>query len=58
VRGVPVPASLVRVLAPMKNFEPFGKGLLDTYAIACLLLLALMFLVLAIRQLAARRFKG
>jgi gliding motility-associated transport system permease protein len=58
VRGVLVPASLVRVLAPMKNFEPFGKGVLDTYAIACLLLLAFMFLVLAIRQLDARRFKG
>ena len=58
VRGVLVPASLVRVLAPMKNFEAFGKGLLDTYAVACLLLLVMLFLVLAIRQLDARRLRG
>jgi len=58
VRGVLVPASLVRVLTPMKNFETFGKGLLDTYAVACLLLLVMLFLVLAIRQLDARRLRG
>ncbi len=58
VRGVQVPASLVRVLAPMKNFEPLGRGLLDTYAIACSLLLMTLFLALAIRQLDAARWRG
>jgi len=58
VRGVRVPASLVRVLAPMKNFEPLGRGLLDSYAIACSLLLMMLFLALAIRQLDSARWRG
>jgi ABC-2 type transport system permease protein len=58
VRGVLVPAALVRVLAPMKNFEPLGRGLLDSSAIACSLLLVMLFLALAIRQLDAARWKG
>lgn len=56
-RGLVVPANLVRVLAPMKNFEPLGKGLLDTHAIACSLLLITLFLALAIRQLDAARWR-
>ncbi len=57
-RGWHVPAALAQVLSPVKNFEPFGKGLIDTYALACLLLLTLAFLVLAIRQLEAKRLRG
>lgn len=57
-RGWHVPAALAQVLSPVKNFEPFGKGLIDTYALSCLLLLTLAFLVLAIRQLEAKRLRG
>ena len=34
-RGWSVAASLAQVLSPIRNFEPFGRGMLDTYAIAC-----------------------
>ena len=57
-RGWPVAASLAQVLSPIKNFEPFGKGLLDSYAIACSALLIAFFLALAIRQLDAQRLRG
>jgi ABC-2 type transport system permease protein len=57
-RGWPVAASLAQMLSPIKNFEPFGKGMLDTHAIACSLLLIGVFLVLAIRQLDATRLRG
>jgi ABC-2 type transport system permease protein len=57
-RGWGVAASLVQVLSPVKNFEPFGKGVLDTYSIACSALLIAVFLILAIRQLDARRLRG
>lgn len=57
-RGWPVAAALAQVLSPVKNFEPFGKGLLDTYAIACSLLLIAVFLTLAIRRLDAWRLRG
>jgi ABC-2 type transport system permease protein len=50
-----VPAALAQVLSPLRNFEPLGKGIVDTYAVACLLLLTAAFLALAIRQLDARR---
>ncbi len=53
-----VVASLAQVLSPVKNFEPFGKGMLDTYAIACSVLLIAVFLLLAIRQLDAQRLRG
>ena len=46
------------MLSPIKNFEPFGKGLLDSYAIACSVLLTVAFLALAIRQLDAKRWRG
>jgi hypothetical protein len=46
------------VLSPLKNFEPFAKGLIDTYAIACSALLTVVFLVLAVRRLDAVRLKG
>ena len=57
-RGWQVPAALAQVLSPLKNFEPFGKGVIDSYAIACLLLLAATFLILTIRRLDAARLRG
>jgi len=57
-RGWHVPAALVQVLSPLKNFAPLGKGLVDTYAIACSILLTAVFLVLAIRRLDATRLRG
>ena len=57
-RGWPVAAGLAQVLSPIRNFEPFGKGLLDTHAAACSVLLIAVFLVLAIRQLDAQRLRG
>lgn len=57
-RGWHVPAALAQVLSPLKNFEPFSKGLIDTYAIACSLLLTAAFLALTIRQLDAGRLRG
>jgi ABC-2 type transport system permease protein len=57
-RGLPVAASLAQVLSPVRSFEPFGKGLLDSYAVACLLLLTALFLALAVRQLDAQRLRG
>src|SRR5882672_7177479 len=57
-RGWDVAASLAQVLSPVRNFEPFGRGILDTYAIACSLLLTLAFLALTVRQLDAQRLRG
>ena len=57
-RGWGVAASLAQVFSPIRNFEPFGRGILDTYAIACSLLLTLAFLALAIRRLDGQRLRG
>ncbi len=57
-RGWHVPAALIQVLSPLKNFEPLGKGLIDTYAIACSVLLTIAFLLLAIRKLDGLRLRG
>lgn len=57
-RGWEVPAALAQVFAPIKNFEPLGKGLIDTYAVACSVLLVVVFLVLTVRRLDARRLRG
>lgn len=57
-RGWPAAAALAQVLSPVKNFEPFGKGLADSYAVACSLLLIVLALALAIRQLDAQRLRG
>jgi len=57
-RGWTVPAALAQVLSPVKNYEPLGRGLVDSYAVACLLLLTLVFLVLTVRQLDAKRLRG
>jgi len=53
-----VAASFAQVLSPIKNFEPFGKGMLDTHALACSVLLIAVFLMLAVRQLDAQRLRG
>ncbi|MBI4191320.1 MAG: ABC transporter permease subunit [Betaproteobacteria bacterium] len=57
-RGWHVPAALAQVLSPLKNFEPFAKGMIDSYSLACMLLLIAAFLVLAIRRLDAARLRG
>jgi ABC-2 type transport system permease protein len=57
-RGWHVPAAFAQVFSPLQNFEPLGKGILDTYAIACSLLLAAGFLILAIRRLDGQRLRG
>ncbi len=57
-RGLGVLAAFAQVFSPVKNFEPLGRGVIDSYAIACLLLLALLFLALTVRQLEARRLRG
>jgi len=57
-RGWIVPAALAQVLSPFKNFEPFSKGLIDSYAVACMLMLIALFLILTIRRLDAARLRG
>ena len=57
-RNWQAPAALIQVLSPIKSFEPFRKGVIDTYAIVCLLLLTAVFLALAVRQLDGRRLRG
>lgn len=57
-RGWQVPAAFAQVFSPLRNFEPLGKGVVDSYAIACSLLLTAAFLVLAIRRLDGRRLHG
>ncbi len=54
-RGWTVPAALAQVLSPLKNFESFAKGSLDSYNIACMVLLTAVVLVLSIRRLDAAR---
>ena len=56
--GWAVPAALLQVFSPMKNFEPVVRGLVDTASIAASLLLAVFFLVLTVRRLDARRLRG
>lgn len=57
-RGLGVLATFAQVFSPVKNFEPLGKGMIDSYAIACLVLLTVLFLALTVRQLEARRLRG
>lgn len=56
-RGGALAASLARVVSPLKNFEPFLRGVLDTYAVACSLTLIAVFLTLAVRRLDAQRLR-
>lgn len=57
-RGLSVLAAFAQVFSPVKNFEPLGRGLIDSHAIACLLLLTMLFLALTVRQLEAQRLRG
>lgn len=57
-RGWELPAALMQVFTPVRNFEPLGQGLIDTYAIGCSLLLIVAFVVMAIRRLDALRLRG
>ncbi|MDB5864984.1 MAG: putative type transport system permease protein [Betaproteobacteria bacterium] len=57
-RGWHLPAALAQVFSPLKNFEPLGKGVIDSFAITCSLLLIVLFIVLAVRRLDARRLRG
>jgi ABC-2 type transport system permease protein len=57
-RGLGVLAAFAQVFSPVKNFEPLGKGMIDSYAIACLVLLTVLFLAFTVRQLEARRLRG
>ena len=57
-RGLGVLATFVQVFSPVKNFEPLGKGMIDSYAIACLVLLTVLFLAFTVRQLEAQRLRG
>ena len=57
-RGLGVLATFAQVFSPVKNFEPLGKGMIDSYAIACLLLLTALFLAFTVRQLEAQRLRG
>jgi ABC-2 type transport system permease protein len=57
-RGWTIPAELAQVLSPLKNFESFAKGVLDSYNVVCMLLLLAAFLILAIRRLDAVRLRG
>ena len=57
-RGWTVPAELAQVLSPLKNFESFAKGMLDSYSVVCMLLLLAAFLILTIRRLDAVRLRG
>ena len=51
-------AELAQVLSPLKNFESFTKGMLDSYNLICMLLMVIVFLVLTIRRLDAARLNG
>ncbi|MBM3342354.1 MAG: ABC transporter permease [Betaproteobacteria bacterium] len=58
MRGLSVLAALAQVFSPVRNFATLSRGVIDSYAVACLLLLALVFLALTVRQLEARRLRG
>jgi ABC-2 type transport system permease protein len=57
-RGWLVPAALAQVFSPLKNFESLGKGMVDSYAIVCSILLIVFFIVLAVRRLDGQRMRG
>lgn len=53
--GWEMAADLAQVLSPLKNFEPFARGVFDSYSAVCSLLLIIVFLLLTIRRLDAAR---
>lgn len=52
------PEALLNYLSLMRHFDGFNRGLVDTRDVAYLLLFTLVFLVLTIRRLDARRLQG
>ena len=57
-RGWDIAAALLQVLMPLRQLEPFTKGVLDSYNAVCALLLITAFLVLTVRRLDAARLRG
>ena len=57
-KGYAVPAALAQIFSPVKNFEPLGKGVIDSHAVVCLVLLIVLFLAFTTRALEARRLRG
>lgn len=57
-RGWHVAAAFTQVFSPLKNFEPLGRGVIDTYAITCSVLLAMGFIIMTIRRLDGQRLRG
>jgi ABC-2 type transport system permease protein len=57
-RGWMTASALAQTLSPMKNFEPLARGVADSYAISCSVLLTAVFLVLTIRRMDAMRLRG
>ena len=57
-KGYAVPAALAQIFSPVKNFEPLGKGVIDSHAVVCLLLLIVLFLAFTTRALEAWRLRG
>jgi ABC-2 type transport system permease protein len=57
-RGLSVLAAFAQVFSPVKNLEPLARGVIDSYAIICLVLLTALFLTLTVRQLETRRLRG
>ncbi len=57
-RGLSLLAAFAQVFSPVKNYEPLGRGSIDSYAIICLVLLTALFLTLTVRQLESRRLRG
>ncbi|MEJ5211848.1 MAG: ABC transporter permease subunit [Burkholderiales bacterium] len=52
------PEALLNYLSLMRHFDAFNRGLVDTRDVAYLLLFTVVFLVLTIRRLDARRLQG
>ena len=57
-KGYAVPAALAQIFSPVKNFEPLGKGVFDSHAVVCLVLLIVLFLAFTTRALEAWRLRG
>lgn len=57
-KGYAVPAALAQIFSPVKNFEPLGKGVIDSHAVVCLVLLTVLFLAFTTRTLDSRRLRG
>jgi ABC-2 type transport system permease protein len=57
-KGYALPAALAQVFSPVKNFESLARGVIDTHALTCLVLVIALFLAFTVRTLEARRLRG